>query len=232
LFGEKLVSLQEYDQMASQFQANRASLDLKKRQLRDARILAPFKGVIGARQISPGQVISRNTSLTWLVDLDPVKVEVDVPERYLGQVVVGQKVEFTVAAFPTNRFKGEVYFISPQLASATRTALVKARIPNPNHQLKGGMFASLAVTVQLRESAIVIPEPALMSNGDTVTVFVLDENNAAQIRPVKIGLRLSGKAEVISGLKAGDRVVVEGVQKLGPGTPVKLAPPEMSAPYL
>jgi membrane fusion protein (multidrug efflux system) len=232
LFADKLISLQEYDQIAAQYSANRASLDLKKRQLKDARILAPFKGTIGARQISPGQVISKNTTLSWLVDLDPVKLEVDVPERYLGQVALGQRIQFTVAAFPEESFEGEVYFISPQLSSTTRTALVKARIPNPTHKLKGGMFASLTLRLQLRDSAIVVPEPALMSNGDSSTIFVLDQNSNAQMRPVKIGLRLAGKAEVLSGLQAGEKVVVEGVQKLGPGTPVKIAPPEMAAPYL
>jgi len=220
------------DQAAAQFQGNQAGLDLKKRQLKDARIRAPFGGTIGSRQISPGQVIGKNTTLTWLVDLDPVKAEVNVPERYLSQVSVGQKIEFSVAAFPNERFQGEVYFISPQLDSATRTALVKARIPNPKRQLKGGMFASLALTLQLRDSAIVVPEPALMSNGDMVTVFVVDEKNTAQVRPVKVGLRLAGKAEVISGLESGDKIVVEGVQKLFPGAAVKAAPAEAAAPYL
>lgn len=232
LFQDKLISLQEYDQIAAQFEANRASLELKKRQLRDSRIVAPFKGTLGARQISPGQLISKNTSLTWLVDLDPVKVEVDVPERYLSQISVGQKVQFTVAAFPKDKFQGEVYFISPQLNATTRTALMKARIPNPEGKLKGGMFASLMLTVQLRDAAIVVPEPALISSGDALSVFIVDQNNMAQIRPIKVGLRLAGKAEVLTGLKAGDKVVVEGVQKLGPGVPVKTAPAEMSEPYL
>jgi membrane fusion protein (multidrug efflux system) len=227
----KLISLQEFDQIAAQFHVNQATVDLRKRQLRDARVVAPFKGVIGARQISPGQVISKNTTLTWLVDLDPVKVEVDVPERYLSQLEIGQKMEFSVAAFPKDQFTGEIYFIAPQLNAGTRTAMVKARIPNPDHKLRSGMFASLALTVQLRDKAIVIPEPALMSNGDAVSVFVVDEQGMARIRPVQIGLRLAGKAEVVSGLKAGEKVVVEGVQKLGPGTPVKAAPLEAAAAY-
>ena len=228
----KLISLQEFDQIAAQYQANQATVDLRKRQLRDARVFAPFKGVMGARQISPGQVISKNTTLAWLVDLDPVKVEVDVPERYLSQLAIGQKIEFSVAAFPKDQFTGEIYFIAPQLNPATRTAMVKARIPNPDHKLKGGMFASLALTVQLRDQAIVIPEPALMSNGDAVSVFVVDDQGIARLRPVQIGLRLVGKAEVTSGLKSGEKVVVEGVQKLGPGTPVKAAPAEAAAAYL
>ena len=232
LLDDKLISRQEFDQTASQFQANKAGLDLMQRQLKDARIYAPFGGVMGARQISPGQVISKNTTLSWLVDLDPVKVEINVPERYLSQVAVGQTIEFGVAAFPEERFRGEVYFISPQLDPAMRTALIKARIPNPQHKLKGGMFASLMLTLQLRDAAIVVPEPALMNAGDAVTVFVVDDKGLAQVRPIKVGLRLAGKAEVLSGIQPGDKVVVEGGQKLFPGAAVKPAPPEAAAPYL
>lgn len=232
LLRSKLVSSQEFDLVSSQFQASQAALDLKKRLLLDTRILAPFAGIVAARNVSPGQVILKNATLTWLVDLDQVKAEINVPERYLGQVAIGQSIEFGVAAFPGDRFKGEVYFISPQIDAATRTALVKAHISNPGHKLKGGMFANLALTLVLRDSAIVVPEPALMNNGDRVTVFVVDDKGTAQIRPVKIGLRLAGKAEVISGLQAGEKVVVEGVQKLFPGASVKQGPAAAASPYL
>jgi membrane fusion protein, multidrug efflux system len=231
LFQDKLISQQEFDQTASAFEVNRASVDLKRRQLKDARIYAPFAGIVGARQISPGQVVTRNTTITWLVDLETVKVEVKVPEKYLRQLQVGRPLEFRVAAFPNEKFRGEVYFISPQIDDKTRTALVKARISNPGARLRGGMFASLQLTLQLRESAIVIPEPALMSNGDRFSVFVVDSQGTAQLRPVEIGHRLAGKAEVLKGLKPGEKVVVEGVQKLRPGAPVVLAPPEAAAPY-
>lgn len=232
LFSEKLISQQEYDQTASTFAVNQASLELKRRQLQDTRIYAPFAGITGARQISPGQVISRQVVLTWLVDLDTVKAEVNVPERYLSQVNSGLKIAFSVASYPDVGFEGEVYFVSPQLDPNTRTALVKARIPNPKHQLRGGMFASLALTLQLREAAIVIPEPALMSNGDSVSVFVMDEQQQAQLRPVKVGLRLAGRVEIVSGLKPDEQVIVEGVQKLYPGAAVRQGPPESLAPYL
>ena len=227
-----LATPQDLDNAAAQFQVMQAALDLKKRELKDARILAPFAGVVGARSVSPGQVIGKNATLIQLVDLDPVKVEVNVPERHLSQIALGQSIEFGVAAFPNDRFKGEVYFVSPQLDASTRTALVKARIPNPALKLKGGMFANLVLTLMLRDSAVVVPEPALVNSGDTVTVFVVDDNSTAQIRPVKIGLRLAGKAEVLSGLQAGEKVVVEGVQKLFPGAPVKLAAAAAAAAYV
>jgi membrane fusion protein, multidrug efflux system len=231
LFQDKLVSQQDYDQTASTFAVNQAGLELKRRQLRDARVTAPFGGIVGARLISPGQVVSRTTALTCLVDLDIVKVEVKVPEKYLNQLQLKQPLEFTVAAFPEEKFRGEVYFISPQIDEGTRTALVKARIPNSASKLRGGMFASLDLTLQLRESAIVIPEPALMSNGDQFSVFVVDGQGTAQLRPIQIGYQLPGRVEVVKGLEAGEKVVVEGRQKLRPGAAVKLAPPEAAAPY-
>jgi membrane fusion protein (multidrug efflux system) len=232
LFSDKLISQQEFEQTASTFAVHKASVDLKRRQLKDARIYAPFSGIVGSRQISPGQVIARDTILTWLMDLDVVKVEVKVPERYLRQLQVGQPLEFSVAAFPDEKFRGEVYFISPQIEESTRTALVKARIPNPKGQLRGGMFASLDLTLRLRDAAIVIPEPALMSSGDAFSVFVVDKQTNAQVRTIEVGIRLAGKAEVLSGLTAGEKVVVEGVQKLRPGAPVKFAPADAATPYL
>jgi len=228
---ENLISQQEYDQVASTHAVSQASVDLQRRQLKDARVYAPFAGIVGARQISPGQVIARTTTLTWLVDLDTVKVEVNVPERFLRQIAIGQPLEFSVAAYPGEIFRGEVYFISPQIVEATRTALVKARIANAEGKLRGGMFASMELTLQIKESAIVIPEPAIMSNGDNFSVFVVDDQSNAQIRPIEVGIRLAGKAEVVKGLNAGEKVVVEGVQKLRPGGAVKLAPPEAAAPY-
>ena len=221
LFRDKLVSQQEYDQAAAQYQANKASLELKKRLLKDARIYAPFKGIMSSRQVSPGQVIARNTTLTWIIDLDPVKVELNVPERFVSQLKIGQKIEITVAAYPGRTFLGEVFFIAPFVESATRTAQVKARIDNPNAELKPGMFANLNLTLKLKEDAIVIPESSVIASGDRNIIYVLDKEDAAQIRPVKVGIRQAGLVEIINGLKPGERVVAEGIQKIRPGAKVK-----------
>ncbi len=231
LFQDKLISQQEYDTAAAMSAANEAAVDLKRRQLKDARITAPFSGMVGARLISPGQFITTSTRLTQLVDLDPVKVEVSVPERYLSQLREGQTVEFRVAAFPKETFKGQVYFVSPQLDPGMRTALVKALIPNEDRKLRGGMFANLELTLQLRESALVIPEPAIINNGDITLVFALTPSNTAVMKPVTTGLRLAGKVEILKGLSDGELVVVEGVQKLRPGALVSLAT-NAAAPYL
>jgi membrane fusion protein (multidrug efflux system) len=225
LLRDKLVSQQQYDEAASVLEVNRASLVLKKRQLKDTRIYAPFSGIMGGRVVSPGQVIARNTTLTWLVDLDLVKVEVPVPERFLGQLKAGQTVELAVAAFPGEKFRGELYFIAPQVDPATRTALVKARIPNASRSLKPGMFANLDLTLKLKDNAVVIPESAVMASGDRTLVYVVGSDDTAQIRPVKLGIRMPGRVEAVSGLQGGERVVAEGVQKVRPGGKVKGTPP-------
>lgn len=231
LHRDKLISQQDFDQASASFSASEATILLMRRQLKDARIYAPFAGMTGSRQISPGQVISRNQTLTWLVDLDIVKVEVRIPEKYLSQVRLGMPLTFKVAAFPGQSFHGEVYFISPQLDESTRTALVKARIENSGAMLKAGMFASLDLTLRLKEDALIIPEPALLRSGEAVMVFAIDSNTNAVMRDVKVGLRLAGKVEILSGVTAGERVVVEGTQKLYPGAAVKLSPPAAEAPY-
>ena len=223
LYTDKLISQQEYDQSSAVFAANEAGVDLRRRELKNAKILAPFGGIAAARLVSPGQVISRSTPLTTVVDIDTVKVEVNVPERYLGQLKNGQKIAFKVAAFPKDEFTGEVFFISPQLEAATRTALVKARIENLGGKLRGGMFANLDLSLQLRELALLVPETAIINNADVTMVFAITTNGTAVMKPVKIGLRIAGRAEVLSGLSPGEMVVVEGTQKLRPGATVRLS---------
>jgi membrane fusion protein (multidrug efflux system) len=228
LYSERLISQQEFDQAAALFEAHRAAVDLRKRQLQDTRIFAPFSGTAAARMVSPGQVISKDTVFTMLVDASVIKAEFNVPERFLGEVKVGQTVELTVAAYPKDKFRGEVYFVSPRLDDATRTALVKAHVNNADGKLKPGMFANLDLTVTTRESAIVIPESALVRvmQDNRAIVYTATETNTVSIRPVRVGIRLPGQVEILEGLQAGERVIVEGVQKVGPGSKVVAAPEE------
>ena len=231
LLRDKTISQQEFDQLASRFESMQAAIALKQRELKDTKIHAAFAGVMGARNVSAGQVIKKDTVLGMLVDLNPVKLEVNVPERFLSLVKLGQSIELRVAAFAGQKFKGDVYFIAPQVDTATRTALVKARIPNPDFALKPGMFANLDLTLQLRANAVVVPEPAIMVNADRAMLYVVDKDSVAQLRPVKLGVRSAGVVEILEGVEAGQLVIVEGVQKVRPGSKVKPAGPEAAAAY-
>jgi membrane fusion protein (multidrug efflux system) len=217
LLAGKLISQQEYDQAASMLQANLATVELRKRLWQDARIYAPFSGIVGARSISPGQVISKNTTFTWLVDLDTVKAEFNVPERFLGEVKTGQAIELKVAAFPKDKFKGEVYFLAPQVDPATRTLLMKARIPNTDHKLKPGMFANLDLTLTLRDEAVLVPESALMTTGDRTAFTLIASRWHSTDAAGQSGLRYcpgqNRNRKRSSSRK--EKVVAEGVQKYG-----------------
>jgi membrane fusion protein, multidrug efflux system len=232
LVKEKLISQQEFDQTAAQFHASEATVELKKQQLKDTRIYAPFVGIMSGRQISPGQVISRNTSLTWIVDLDLLKAEFNVPERFLSQIRVGQSIEVVVATYPGQRFPGEVYFVSPHVDPSWRTVLVKAYVKNPEQRLRPGMFANLDLTLKVRDQAVLVPESAVTISSDKASLYTVDGAQNAQLKSVTTGIRLAGKVEITSGLQGGELVVVEGTQKLRPGAKVKLAPPEAAQPYL
>ncbi len=233
LLESKLISEQEFEQATSRRAADDATVAGRRRALREARVYAPFEGVVGARQVSPGQLVSRATTLTWLVDLDPVKVEFNVPERFLSQVQPGQNIGVGVAAWPGQVFRGPVFFVAPFVDPVMRTVLVKAEIPNEKRLLTPGMFANLVLTLQVRTNAVVIPEAALSQvlDGNRGVVLVVNGDDTVVAKPVTVGVRLPGKLEVVSGLDGSERVIVEGLQKIAPGMKVKLGVPDPSSPY-
>lgn len=234
LFQESLVSSQEFDTARRRLDADRALVALRKRQLDEAEVVAPFDGILGAREVSPGQVINRDQPLTALVDIDPIEIEFNVPERFLSVCEVGQSVRLQVAAYPESSFEGVVFFVAPLIDLQTRTAGVKARVANPDGRLLPGMFTTLDLILTVREEALVIPEAALfrLLPGDKAMVYVVDENQQAQLRTIQIGARLARVVEARAGLVEGEPVIVEGYQKIGPGSPVTLAPPQAAAVYM
>jgi membrane fusion protein (multidrug efflux system) len=219
------VSRQEFDQALATFSANEAAVALIREQLQDANIVAPFEGVIGGRQVSAGQYVTAGTPLTWLIDGDPMKVSFRVPERSLGQIAIDQEAQVSVDAYPKDVFAARVYFVDPVVDAATRTALIKALVPNPDGRLRPGMFADVTLTLDVRPDAVVIPETAVIHDDQRTSVFVVEQDQA-QPRAVRLGRRLPGQVEILEGLAAGEVVVIEGIQKLGPGSKVMIRAPE------
>lgn len=220
----RTVSQQEYDQAKATFESGLATLDLMKQQFEDSRIYATFEGVMGARLVSLGQVVTDQTPLSMLVDVDPIKVEFRVPERFIGQLALGQAIEYRVAAYSSESFRGQVYFIDPQVDVNTRTVLVKATAPNADGRLRPGMFGNLDLILRIKDQAVVIPESALFLQSDQALVYSVDDHNIVSSVAVEAGQRLPGKVEIIRGLQGGERVIVEGTQKVRPGSQVVEAP--------
>lgn len=221
LADSQAVSRQEIDQARNTFDAKQAAVELIHAQQRDATVIAPFTGVLGARLISAGQYVTRGQLLTSLVDIESMNIEFNVPERFLNRLAEGQELEVRVAAYLGEPFRGIVYFIDPNVDLNTRTVPVKAHVPNSDGRLRAGMFANLDLILQVHPHAVVIPESALLLVGEEASVFVV-EDGKAQARAVSPGIRMAGSVEIRSGLSAGELVVIEGTQKLGPGVPVQV----------
>ncbi len=224
LLEKKTITEQEADRLRFQERSADSAVRMTQEQFDDAVISAPFDGVLAEHDLSPGQIVSRGQKLIWLVQTSPLEVEFNVPERYVSQVAKQQKVEIESVAFPGRKFAGSVDYVSPRLDESTRTALVKARIGNEEGLLKPGMYGTLNLIFRLRENVLTIPEACISYQGDRASVVVMNPAGKAEFREVETGLRLQGKAEITGGLEEGDRVVVEGYQKMGPGTTVLISP--------
>ncbi len=193
-------------------------------------IWAPFAGIIGLREISPGAYVKAGDDIVRLANLDSIKVDFRLPEIYLAKVGRDQAVALGVDAYPGEIFHGRVYAVQPVVEEETRTALMRARIPNKGHRLKPGMFVRVALTLSTRQNAITVPEQALWPQGKDNFVFRVVDGKVALIK-VELGKRGLGEVEIRKGLSAGDMVVTEGQIKLRDGAPVMVmgAPPAAPA---
>lgn len=232
LFERKLISARERDEAAARLDVDRATVALAEARLAKTRIVAPFDGVVGLRTVSPGDYVQPGQALAPLEQIRVLKADFRLAEAALSSIAVGQTLNLEVDAYPGQIFPGTVYAIDPRLAEETRSIGVRARVPNDKGLLRPGLFARVRLVVAERPNALLVPEQAIVPQGDKLFVYVIEDGKAA-IRPVRVGLRQAGQAEIVEGLQAGDIVITAGMQKIGPGspvTPINLAPEGDSAP--
>jgi membrane fusion protein, multidrug efflux system len=222
LLEDGLISSQDYDFARTDLEVLEAELTLVEAQLAKTSVKAPFEGVVGLRFVSPGAYVTPQTRIASLQDLDPMKVDFSVPERYVGRVAVGQKVDLSVAGVD-DRFDAEIYAIEPAVDQATRSLVVRARMPNPRGRLRPGAFADVSVIVAQTPAALTVPSVAIIPELGGKKVFVV-EDGVAVSRVVETGIRTETSVEVTSGLEVGDRVIVRGLQGLTAGTRVDAVP--------
>lgn len=232
LFGRKLISTRERDEAAAKLDVDKATVALAQAHLAKTHITAPFAGVVGLRAVSPGDYINPGQALAPLEQISTLKADFRLSEAALSAIQVGQTLALEVDAYPGQTFPGKVYAIDPRLAEETRSVGVRARVPNDKGKLRPGLFARVRLAIARHKDAIMVPEQAIVPQGDSQFVYVI-EGGKATMRPVTIGLRQNGRAEILTGVAAGDTVITAGVQKIGPGAPVmaiNLAPPPGAPP--
>ena len=191
----------------------RFRMEAAKARLADRRILAPFDGLLGLRQVSEGSFLSSNTTITTIDAIDVIKLDFAVPERFIATLGAGQKVEASVEAYPGRLFKGVVTTVDSRVDPATRTVVVRAEIMNKDRALRPGLLMRVEV-ISRSWTALAVAEEAVVPTGGKTYVFVVKEGKAER-REIKLGLRRPGYVEVLEGLNEGDRVVVEGAFRLG-----------------
>src|SRR3954470_20867056 len=191
--------------------------------LEDVVVRAPFAGRLGTRSVSVGAYSSPGTRITTLDDLSRVRLDFAVPENLLGQLQPGQIVRAASAAYGQQAFEGRVSVIDPRVDPVTRTVRLTAEFPNPDEALKPGMFLSVALTVNARNDAVVIPEEAVVGEGLRHLVYVV-KDNVVERRVVRIGQRQEGRVEIVEALQPGETIIVRGVQRVRPGLTVTPKP--------
>ena len=187
--------------------------------LKDRNIIAPFDGRLGKREITPGILGNNNSIIATLDDSTKLKVDIKLPENYVGILKNGLKVQATSDAF-NKIFTGEVKTVSSRVDPTSRSILAQIEILNPNLELIPGILLNIKVIYDERDS-MSIPEESLIIQGDNKFVYLID-NNVLKRKNVKIGLRNFGKVEILSGLEIGDNIVAEGTNKVRNKAKVKI----------
>jgi membrane fusion protein (multidrug efflux system) len=221
LASKSFVSSSAQDQAASSVQVAEARLKLAEARLAKMRIVAPFDGVVGIRNVSIGDYVKDGTDLVNIEDIRTLKVDFRLPERYFTQVKAGLQVEVTADALPGARYLGSVDAINPRVDASGRSLEVRAKLDNTDGRLRPGMFARVRVLLGDRPDALMVPEEAVVPLGDDFFVYTVTDGKARRVR-VKLGVRREAQVELTEGVRAGDVVITAGIRVQRDGQPVRV----------
>lgn len=236
LLGQGFVSQSAVDQNAAALEVADAQVALARAQVSRMKVMAPFDGTAGLKLVDAGDYVKDGADIVNIEDLNSLTVQFALPERTIDRLRAGQAVEVTLDALPGRKFAGRVLAVDSQVDANGRALQVLAQVSNPDALLKPGMFARPRVVFSVREGAVVVPEEALVPLGSQRMIFKVaqgpDGKPVAQRLEARIGLRLPGKVEILSGLKAGDTVVTAGQARLlrGDNVPLRIVNLAPAAP--
>lgn len=219
----------ETDRLKAEAAAMKAARDIAAQNLDRSEVRAPRAGVINTRTVDTGAFVRAGTPLATLVDTSRLRLRFKVSEAESLRARSGQSVSFRIAALAAQSFSGEVYHVGEIADPSTRQVEVLAVVRNPG-PLKPGFFAEVLLPTESRKGAIVVPETAVQASERGFVAYVV-EDGKARVRPVQIGMRTGdGGVEIVTGLKPGEQVIVQGSDRLAEGVPVSLAGATAEAP--
>ena len=216
----KAVSQEEYDKSSITLGIIKAQVDLIKTQISKTEIYAPFSGLIGLRQVSPGGFVSSSTMVARLQQTNPMKLEFAIPEKYRNKISKGALVKFRIEGYDS-LFTGHIYAIDPKIDPGTRNVSIRAMCSNESGKLVPGAFAKVELVLDHLSDALVIPSESIIPQLNSEKVYISKMGKATS-QIIVAGIRTENEVQVISGLKAGDTVITTGLLQLRENSPVKI----------
>jgi RND family efflux transporter MFP subunit len=201
--------------------AARARLTVARKALVDTVVRAPFAGVVEQRLVSVGDYVTRGTKVASVMRINPMRVELTVPEQYLSAVGPGHGVVLKVDAYPGQTFAGRIRYVSPALNTDSRTLVVEAVVPNGRGELRPGLFATAQIEQATTEPALLVPTSAVRTTAGTARVYVVSSDRTLEERIVTTGQTVGDLVEITSGVTRGESIAVSNVAQLSDG--VRLA---------
>lgn len=214
------ISQEELDRLINAVSDIKAEQNILDIQINKSKIRAPFSGVMGLRQVSQGAYVTPNDVLVDLKQISPIKLEFEVPERFLTQVREGQTLEFTIVG-SDRIFTAQVYAIGTEISPLTRTFKVRASAQNPDNILKPGQFAKVSLVTGTKNDAILIPTDAVIPVLDGKQVYLVRKGRVIA-QKVVTNDRSSDMVEIVEGLTIGDTVAVSGLLALSDGVAIRI----------
>jgi RND family efflux transporter MFP subunit len=207
-------------QQYQSLQAARARVALARKALADTVVRAPFAGLVAERLVSVGDYVTRGMKVAVVVRINPLRVQLTVPEQFVSAVAAGQPITFAVDAYPDRQFTATIRYVSPALQADRRALIVEAVVPNPSNELKPGLFATARIQEPKPSPAVLVPAAAVRSLSGTSRAYVV-KGDRVEERVVTVGQSVdNGLVEITNGLQAGERVATSNVAQLADGSAV------------
>jgi RND family efflux transporter MFP subunit len=208
-----------YRALSEELLQKESEIELLNYEITQKKVFAPFSGFVAKEHTQVGEWISAGGPVVTLLDLDNIRITVDVPERYMVQLLPKSNVNIFIKSVSNHLFSGKIYSVLPQGNTDSRTFPVRIHLANPDHKIKSGMEAMVTFNLADRKSALLVPKDAVVMAGDNRLVFMVNDDKALPV-PVNILGYYDGDVAVEGSLKPGNRVVIRGNERLRPGQPV------------
>ncbi|MFZ7116075.1 MAG: efflux RND transporter periplasmic adaptor subunit [Bacteroidota bacterium] len=220
LLEAKGISQQDFEIAQNNLNSIKADIEIIRSAISKTEIRAPFDGSIGLKSVSLGAFIAANTVIASIQDIDPLKIEFTVPERFRDQIAGNTEITFTSESAP-GTFKGKIYAFEPRLDITTRSFTVRAICPNSDQRIFPGAFAHVTIPLKVIKDAIQVPTQSVIPELKGQSVYI-SEGGLAKKTMVETGIRSDSSIQITSGIQPGDTVLITGMMQVRPKVPLKI----------